>query len=102
MPSAGIKGCFTGQSPKDGLESVSSGLKRNPGSAFRFGPNTRVSSTEICILFEGGLQLQLRTQAVSPQRARVRPPVFKEQGGLVKGINPLSKKALLEALDDDA
>lgn len=33
---------------------------------------------------------------------RVRLPVFKGRGGLAKGVNPLSNKALLKALDDDA
>jgi hypothetical protein len=28
--------------------------------------------------------------------------VFKGRGGLVAGVNPLSNKALLDALDDDA
>ena len=31
-----------------------------------------------------------------------RLPVFKGRGGLVAGVNPLSNKALLKALDDDA
>jgi hypothetical protein len=33
---------------------------------------------------------------------KVRLPVFKGRGGLAKGVNPLSNKALLKALDDDA
>jgi hypothetical protein len=33
---------------------------------------------------------------------RVRLPVFKGRGGLVAGVNPLSNKSLLDALDDDA
>jgi len=29
-------------------------------------------------------------------------PVFKGRGGLATGVDPLSNKALLEAMDDDA
>lgn len=58
--------------------------------------------TSLTRLIEEGLQLRMRTPAVSTQRARVRLPVFKGQGGLVRGVNPLSNKALLEALGDDA
>ena len=53
-------------------------------------------------LIEEGLQLRLRAKAVSAESARIRLPVFKGRGGLVKGVNPLSNKALLEALGDDA
>jgi transcriptional regulator with XRE-family HTH domain len=35
-------------------------------------------------------------------RARVKLPVFQGRGGLVKSVDPLSNKALLEALGDDA
>ena len=58
--------------------------------------------TSLTRLIEEGLQLRMRTPAVPSQRARVRLPVFKGQGGLVRGVNPLSNKALLEALGDDA
>jgi hypothetical protein len=53
-------------------------------------------------LIEEGLQLRLRAQADSAKRGRVLLPVFKGRGGLVAGVNPLSNKALLEALGDDA
>jgi hypothetical protein len=33
---------------------------------------------------------------------QVRLPVFKGRGGLVKRVNPLSNKALMKALGDDA
>jgi hypothetical protein len=53
-------------------------------------------------LIEEGLRLRLRAKTNSAPHGRVRLPVFKGRGGLVKGLNPLSNKALLEALDDDA
>lgn len=58
--------------------------------------------TTLTRLVEEGLQLRLRANAGSAKRARVRLPVFKGRGGLVKGVDPLSNKALLQALDDDA
>ncbi len=58
--------------------------------------------TSLTRLIEEGLQLRLRARAASPKRGRIRLPVFKGQGGLVQGVNPLSNKALIEALDDDA
>lgn len=58
--------------------------------------------TTLTRLIEEGLQLRLRAEANSDKRARVRLPVFKGRGGLVSGVNPLSNKAMLEALDDDA
>jgi Family of unknown function (DUF6364) len=59
--------------------------------------------TSLTRLIEEGLQLRLRTKA--PDRAgrgRARVPVFKGRGGLVTGVDPLSNKALLDALGDDA
>lgn len=53
-------------------------------------------------LIEEGLQMRLRATSSSAKRPRVRLPVFKGRGGLVKGVDPLSNKALLEALGDDA
>ena len=53
-------------------------------------------------LIEEGLQLRLRAQTQSATRRRVRLPVFNGRGGLVAGVNPLSNKALFEALGDDA
>ena len=58
--------------------------------------------TSLTRLIEEGLQLRLRAQANPAQNARVRLPVFKGRGGFVKGVDPLSNKALLEALGDDA
>jgi len=58
--------------------------------------------TRLTRLIEEGLQLRLRAKADSAKRRRVRLPAFKGRGGLVAGVNPLSNKALVEALDDDA
>ena len=52
-------------------------------------------------LIEEGLLLRLCS--VSPRRTgKLRLPVLKCRGGLVAGVNPLSNKALLQALEDDA
>jgi hypothetical protein len=48
------------------------------------------------------LELRLRVQTSAAPHGRVRLPVFKGRGGLVKGVNPLSNEALLEVLDDGA
>lgn len=58
--------------------------------------------TSLTRLIEEGLQLRLRAQADSGKHRPARLPVFKGRGGLVAGVNPLSNKALLEAMDDDA
>jgi hypothetical protein len=58
--------------------------------------------TSLTRRIEEGLQLRLRAQASPVKPGRVRLPVFKGRGGLVAGVNPLSNKSLLDALDDDA
>lgn len=58
--------------------------------------------TSLTRLIEEGLQLRLRAKADPAPRGRIRLPVFKGQGGLVEGVDPLSNKSLLEALGDDA
>lgn len=57
--------------------------------------------TTLTRLIEEGLQLRLRAPAASAKTA-VRLPILKGRGGLVAGVNPLSNKALLAALEDDA
>ncbi len=57
--------------------------------------------TTLTRLIEEGLQLRLRAQRTVRQ-GPPRLPFLKGRGGLVEGIDPLSNKALLEALDDDA
>ena len=58
--------------------------------------------TSLTRLIEEGLQLRLRSAAGPAKASRLRIPVLKGRGGLVAGVNPLSNKALLAALDDDA
>lgn len=58
--------------------------------------------TSLTRLIEEGLQLRLRAKTSSAKRSRVRLPVFKGRGGLVRGVDPLSNRALLEAMSDDA
>ena len=58
--------------------------------------------TSLTRLIEEGLMWRLRPQTAVAQRGKVRLPIFKGQGGLVAGLNPLSNKSLLDALGDDA
>jgi hypothetical protein len=58
--------------------------------------------TSLTRLIEEGLHLRLRVRPVSGRNAKVALPVLKGQGGLVAGVDPLSSKALLDALGDDA
>jgi hypothetical protein len=58
--------------------------------------------TSLTRVIEEGLQLRLRAKTGSTKHDRVRLPVYKGHGGLVEGVDPLSNKALLEALGDDA
>ena len=58
--------------------------------------------TSLTRLIEEGLQLRLRATAAATKPRRVHLPVFKGHGGLVAGVDPLSNRALLEALGDDA
>lgn len=58
--------------------------------------------TSLTRLIEEGLQRRLRAQAVAAQRSRPHLPVFKGRGGLVAGVDPLSNRAMLGALGDDA
>ncbi len=58
--------------------------------------------TSLTRLIEEGLQMRLRATATHTKRRPTRLPVFKGRGGLVEGVNPLSNKALLEALGDDS
>ena len=58
--------------------------------------------TSLTRLIEEGIQLRLRADEGSAMRGRVHLPVFKGHGDLVTGVDPLSHKALLAALDDDA
>lgn len=57
--------------------------------------------TTLTRLIEEGLQLRLRTVRV-PRNAKARAPAFPVhagQGGLVPGLDPLSNRALLDAME---
>jgi hypothetical protein len=58
--------------------------------------------TSLTRLIEEGLQLRLRPKDAPATHKRIRLPAFKGRGGLVAGVDPLSNRALLEALGDDA
>ena len=57
--------------------------------------------TSLTRLIEEGLQMRLRAHA-APRRGKLRLPFFKGPGGLAVGVDPLSNKAMLAALGDDA
>lgn len=56
--------------------------------------------TSLTRLIEEGLRLRLHAKPSARAHERVRLPVFKGHGGLVDGVNPLSNKAMLEAIGD--
>lgn len=58
--------------------------------------------TSLTRLIEEGLLLRLRKPTASRRPGKLRLPVFSGPGGLVDGVNPLSNKAMQDALDDDA
>lgn len=56
--------------------------------------------TSLTRLIEEGLQLRLRAQA--PGRSPICLPVYPGRGGLVAVVNPLSNKAMGDAMGDGA
>ena len=58
-------------------------------------------STTLTRVIEEGLQLRLRAQQSAAKSARVRLPVFRGKGGLVAGVDPLSNKSLLQAVENN-
>jgi hypothetical protein len=58
--------------------------------------------TSLTRLIEEGLHLRLRVQPAAGRRGKVVLPSLKGRGGLVAGVDPMSNKALLDALGDDA
>lgn len=58
--------------------------------------------TSLTRLIEEGLHLRLRARRTSGRRTKLALPLLKGRGGLVAGVDPLSNKAMLEALGDDA
>jgi len=60
--------------------------------------------TSLTRLIEEGLQLRLRAANASlcgSNAATPVIPVYQGKSGLVSGVNPLSNKAMLEAMDSD-
>jgi hypothetical protein len=60
--------------------------------------------TSLTSLIEEGLQLRLRASAVSRNKRRSSAPaipVFNGKGGLKTGIDPLSNKSFLAAMESD-
>ncbi len=68
-------------------------------SAKALAAQQRISLTR---LIEESLQLRLRPAAAAARLGPVMLPVDTARGGLVAGVDPLSNKALLHALGDDA
>ena len=58
--------------------------------------------TSLTRLIEEGLQLRLRAKRMPASARGSACRCSRGRGGLVAGIDPLSNKALLEALGDDA
>ena len=56
--------------------------------------------TSLTRLIEEGLQLRLRSSHPLTKANKRKLPVFKGQGGMVAGVNPVSNKAMLDAADD--
>lgn len=53
-------------------------------------------------LIEEGLRLRLRRPSPSRDAASKRVPVYRGEGGLRAGVDPLSNRSLLDAADDGA
>ncbi|MEO7889597.1 MAG: DUF2191 domain-containing protein [Vicinamibacterales bacterium] len=58
--------------------------------------------TSLTRLIEEGLHLRLRTRPTPGRRTKRVLPLLEGRGGLVAGVDPLSNKAMLDALGDDA
>jgi len=52
-------------------------------------------------LIEEGLRLRLRTRRASTSGDEVTIPLFHRKGGLRPGIDPLSNRSILEAIEGD-
>ncbi len=53
-------------------------------------------------LIEEGLRLRLRPQFTTQRHRRSTLPVYRGKGGLAKGIDPTSNRAMLDIASDDA
>jgi hypothetical protein len=58
--------------------------------------------TSLTRLIEEGLHLRLRGARSTARLSKAQLPLLRGRGGLAAGIDPLSNKAMLDALDDDA
>jgi hypothetical protein len=54
--------------------------------------------TSLTRLIEEGLQLRLRVASAPPVARATRIPVHRGKGGLVRGVDPLSNKAMMQAV----
>ncbi|HXQ29460.1 MAG TPA: hypothetical protein VN848_09335 [Gemmatimonadales bacterium] len=52
-------------------------------------------------LIEEGLRLRLRHRISAPRKTPPALAIHRGKGGLVRGIDPLSNRSLLDAADDD-
>ena len=52
-------------------------------------------------LIEEGLRLRLRAQRANTLGRLAKLPIFHGKGGMRPGIDPLSNRAILDAMDDD-
>ena len=56
----------------------------------------------LTLLIEEGLRLRLRQRAKRISKAPLALAIHRGRGGLVKGVDPLSNRALFDAADDGA
>ncbi|MGH8597110.1 MAG: DUF6364 family protein [Gammaproteobacteria bacterium] len=55
----------------------------------------------LTLLIEEGLRLRLRRAVAGTQTNAGGLAIHRGKGGLVKGVNPLSNRSMLDAADDD-
>lgn len=56
----------------------------------------------LTMLIEEGLRLRLRNGAEIKRQPAAAIAIHRGKGGLVKGVNPLSNRSMLDTADDDA
>lgn len=54
----------------------------------------------LTLLIEEGLRLRLRHKSGISQKTAATLAIHRGKGGLVKGVNPLSNRSMLDAADD--
>ena len=55
----------------------------------------------LTLLIEEGLRLRLRRRVSGAKKPAAALAIHHGRGGMVKGVNPLSNRAMLDAADDD-